>query len=628
MTTIAEQVLDALRSYDLQGRGGQYRCNSPLRPGSNSHGFSVVIEGDEEGAFRDFVTGESGSLVNLAERLGIPVPERPQRVQVETSKRPYRDLADYAALKGVPPEAFIAAGWHEAMIKDQGKERPALEFPTRTGNRYRFLDGENPKFKSVYQYKPCWYGLQKAVRIADETAQPLVICNGEPSVVVAQHFGMAACAITNGEAKNIPEHLLDELTDACHGVVVVALDCDDAGRRGAAKYSEALASRRMDYVILDLGLSDSGDLADFCKLHTSDCVAALAKLTPVSRPPSAEAPPLPTAALSSLVSELIGLRRTEQSADVVIARLRSELDSLEMESRPDAVISMGDLVDQYKAQLADAQANPGKIRGMRTHLATLDKFIGGWQSGRLHILIGETGTGKTTCAASIVSSFIEDAPGMVVPTEGTPAYWLSKLVAARASINTEALEAGALDETAHRRVQSELTRIQSTQVHIYDCQSPTPDEIRAFVQRGISEHGYKWLLLDSLSNLSISGNKSIFDTTSAAADFALEMTRLGLVVIATAQVGRNLEDKAVKMPGKHSAKGSGRLEDNADVLLGLYNHQQYVDAGQAEENALFPAGTLAIRCLKHRHKGASENKHVTVVFRPGIGIYEFRSDHK
>lgn len=217
---------------------------------------------------------------------------------------------------------------------------------------------------------------------------------------------------------------------------------------------------------------------------------------------------------------------------------------------------------------------------------------------------------------------------MVVPTEGTPAYWLSKLVAARAGINTESLEAGTLDETAHRRVQSELTRIQSTRVHIYDRQSPTPDEIRAFVQRGIAEHGYKWLLLDSLSNLAVPNSKGIFDTTSAAADFALEMTRLGLCVIATAQVGRNLEDKAVKMPGKHSAKGSGRLEDNADVLLGLYNHQQYVDAGQAEENALFPAGTLAIRCLKHRHKGASENKHVTVVFRAGIGIYEFRSDQK
>lgn len=624
--TLADQVLEALRPYDLQGRSGQYRCNSPLRPGSNSHGFSLVIEGDDRGAWNDHVTSESGSLIDLAERLGIAVPERPQRTQVETSKRPYRGLADYAALKGVPPEVFTAAGWKETVIADQGKDRPALEFPTRTGNRYRFLDGQNPKFKSVFGYTPCWYGLQKAARRAADTQQPLVICNGEPSVVVAQHFGMAACAITNGEAKNIPDHLLDELCAAWHGVVVIALDCDETGRRGAQKYAAALSSRRITHIVLDLGLSDSGDLADFCKLHTSDCVPALAKLTPAPAPVAPDA--APSAALSSLVSELINLRRAEQPADVVIARLRAELDALELESRPDAVISMGDLVDQYRAQLADALANPGKIRGMRTHLATLDKFVGGWQTGRLHIIIGETGTGKTTCAASIVSSFIEDSPGMVVPTEGTPAYWLSKLVAARAGINTESLEAGTLDETAHRRVQSELTRIQSTRVHIYDRQSPTPDEIRAFVQRGIAEHGYKWLLLDSLSNLSVPNSKGIFDTTSAAADFALEMTRLGLVVIATAQVGRNLEDKAVKMPGKHSAKGSGRLEDNADVLLGLYNHQQYVDAGQAEENAMFPAGTLAIRCLKHRHKGASENKHVTVVFRPGIGIYEFRSEQK
>lgn len=620
--TLADQVLEALRPYDLQGRSGQYRCNSPLRPGSNSHGFSLIIEGDERGAWTDHVSGASGSLADLAEQLGIAV-DRPHRTQVESSKRAYRGLDEYAALKGVPPEVFAAAGWTETTYQ----QRPALEFPTRTGIRYRFLDGESPKFKPRdVGYAPCWYGLQKAAHLASATAQPLVICNGEPSVVVAQHFGLPACAITNGESKNIPDHLLDELCAAWQGAVVVALDCDDTGRRGAQKYAAALTARRLPHVVLDLGLSDNGDLADFCKLHTSDSAAALVKLAPAPAPPAAS--PVPPAALSALVSELIGLRRAEQPASAVIARLRAELDALELESRPDATIGMNDLIQQFQQQLAEAMANPNQVRGMRTHLNTLDHFVGGWQAGRLHILIGETGTGKTTAAASIVSAFIETAPGLVVPTEGTPTYWLGKLLAVRAGVNTELFESGKIDDATFRRVTTELTRIGAARVHVYDSQSPTPDEIRAAVQRGIAEHGYKWLLLDSLSNLSIPHAKGIFDTASAAADFALEMTRLGLVVIATAQVGRNLEEKAVKMPGKHSAKGSGRLEDNADVLLGLYNHQQYVESGQAEENALFPAGTLAIRCLKHRHRGSAEGKHVTVTYRPGVGIYEFRSDQK
>lgn len=51
--TTAEKVLAALEAYGLKKEGqNRYRCNSPLRPGSNSHAFTVTIDDGEHGAQR------------------------------------------------------------------------------------------------------------------------------------------------------------------------------------------------------------------------------------------------------------------------------------------------------------------------------------------------------------------------------------------------------------------------------------------------------------------------------------------------------------------------------------------------------------------------------------------------
>jgi hypothetical protein len=262
MNSLRDSILNHLSRYDLKEEvGGQYRCNSPLRAGANSHSFTVRFDAEDQGVWYDHVEGEGGSLFDLARRLDIPLPERQP---IESSKRAYAGIDEYARFKGVPVSAFVLAGWQEEVLQKDG--RAALKFKTKSGDRWRFLDGENPKFKSTYGYTACWYGLDRAVQIATQTQQPVVIVNGEPSVVVAQHYGLAACCITGGEAKNIPAGLAEEFKSKWGGTVYIALDCDEAGVKGARKYLTVIPHA----IALDLGLDKGGDVADVCKLHTDE----------------------------------------------------------------------------------------------------------------------------------------------------------------------------------------------------------------------------------------------------------------------------------------------------------------------------------------------------------------------
>lgn len=274
----ADRVIQALQPYKLKEEGkNRYRCNSPLRPGSNSHAFTLTIEGDEHGAFFDHVSGEKGSLYDLAKLLGVDLPEK---TPVASTKRGYSGLAEYAQAHGLTAEELQRWQWRETMRDD----RLALEFPTRTGKRWRFLDGKKPYYKSETGYQRCWYGLSSEVMKTVSSGAPLVVCNGEISTIAGQRWGLAAIAVTSGE-NAIPPELVDDLTwaiDKDKHEIIIALDCDRKGITAAHQIAAQFKSQGYKVRAVDLGLGHSGDLADFCMLHGDGSSAALLKLPTLS----------------------------------------------------------------------------------------------------------------------------------------------------------------------------------------------------------------------------------------------------------------------------------------------------------------------------------------------------------
>jgi len=270
----ARKVIDALQAYDLKEEvsGKRYRSNSPLRPGSNSQAFTLTLDDDEHGAYYDHVSKDAGSLYDLAKHLAIALPD----VQIPDSKRAYAGLEDYARSHGVAGEVLREWQWRETSYKG----RPALEYPTRTGARWRFLDGNKPHYISPPGYQRCWYGLNKTLRAAIDRGLPLVVCNGEISTITGQHYGLPAVALTGGEKGEVPDNLMSELIAAIptSTPVLIALDCDPAGRAAARGLETQFRERGYEARAVDLSLSLQGDLADFCTLYGEESLLRLIDL--------------------------------------------------------------------------------------------------------------------------------------------------------------------------------------------------------------------------------------------------------------------------------------------------------------------------------------------------------------
>lgn len=617
MTTTGEKILSALQGYDLKEHNGQYRANSPLRPGSNSHGFTLTIDATgEHGAFHDKVTGEFGSLYTLAEKLNIDVP----RQQATETKRAYANMADYAKAHGVTEDVLRAAKWDECMQMDSnGKSRPALSIPTQNGTRYRFLDGEKPTYHSPGGYKNCWYGLKKAIAQAKATNQPLVLCNGAPSVVVAMHYGVAAAALAGGGQK-IPTELLEELRTSWQGEIVIAMDCDGEGQIATRNYHEQLPTA----AIIDMGLTARGDLADFCQLYTGETVGEIQKRA-VKFEAYEETQDIK--GLTTALGELTAVRKAEgkkddQKLSEVLDKAQHEIDLLRYKAQPEALRSFGEIVSFNHKRLDERRKNPGQLNGLHTYIPKLDRIVGGWQGGRVHVIYGDTNMGKSTLAVSIVSAFITQGAGLIVPTESPPHAYLDKLTACYCKIPSDLIDEGRLDQQQYSKVLATYNLLEEMNCHVLDAGSPTPNAVASAVREGVRKYGYKWILVDSMSKMKVPGTNDIYETTRLVSDGLQDLAReTNLPIIVTCQVGRNLKDRANKTPMPNDALGAGTVEQNADVIMSLYNHNHYVKLGALDPDPRFPEDSALVRIIKHRWKDAI-NLGVMLKFVGGSGFYE------
>lgn len=270
---MSDLILQALQAYGLKSKGrDEYRCKSPFRDDSDTDSFTYNAS---KGIGHDMVTDTGYNNRQIAAYLGIDLPDDTQRVPVEDTKRAYKDLADYAITQGVPVDVFERAGWALGSYDN----RPCFSFPTPNGTRYRFIDGNQKaaKYKSQTGYKECWFGLDRAINKGQGV---IVLCNGEASTIVADYFGVPAFCKTAGERRINDALLEDFVSRGYNGQVWIALDCDDTGRKQAAEIQTQIPGS----VILDLGLGNKGDLANYCKINGRDSFSNLRRKIPADRP--------------------------------------------------------------------------------------------------------------------------------------------------------------------------------------------------------------------------------------------------------------------------------------------------------------------------------------------------------
>ena len=296
----------------------------------------------------------------------------------------------------------------------------------------------------------------------------------------------------------------------------------------------------------------------------------------------------------------------------VVDETAASLHSLTVQGS-EAVYGCSDGLVKTHLAIEERWKKGGGPVGITTPFKTLTRKLGGWEPGRVYVIGGRPGAGKS--AVSLQLSLCAAKHGNKVlwaGTEGTEEQLYQRVLSAASGIPIPRLKTGNISAGEWPGLTTAMNSVAPTMDNMALLYLPglNATKLRAHAMKCQRTFGLDMLVVDYIQRMKpdrsgASKYEAVSDASNAITDLAME---LDIPILLLAQVKRELESRS---PGKNQARSvlqsedvemrepalsdlsnSGTIEQDAAVVL--FIHRKFRDAT-----------TGALLCAKHRD-GESE----------------------
>lgn len=250
------------------------------------------------------------------------------------------------------------------------------------------------------------------------------------------------------------------------------------------------------------------------------------------------------------------------------------------------------------------------LPGVPTGLVALDAKLTGLHPGELITLAGRPSMGKSAATFQFAAHAAgAGVPTLLVSVEMPVVSIAKRLLANEAPVDHERLRTGNLHDADWTKLAGAASRLADTQLWFLDAATATLSSLRAEVRRLATQVPLGLVVVDYLQLLLVDHRRE--NRQVEVAEIATGLKRMArefqVPVLAAAQLSRNLEYRADKRPVLADLRESGAIEQESDVVIGLYRDDYYnpesADRGLAEFIVLKqrngPTGTVQAAWLDH-----------------------------
>lgn len=292
-------------------------------------------------------------------------------------------------------------------------------------------------------------------------------------------------------------------------------------------------------------------------------------------------------------------------------------------------LSQGFIKDLEKRK-AEALAGNQALVGFSTGIPSLDSHIGGLKGGDVVIIGARTSMGKTALALNIAANL--EAAGvksLFFSLEMKSSEILDRFWAARAGVELSKIKSGTLSSEALDAIRQGMDPLHPKTLFVGDKSSMTMAELCSSATRVKESCGIQAIFVDYLQFISL--GKKVESKRLEVAEISKTLKTLAksldIPIVCCAQLSRMVEDRPSHKPILSDLAESSSIEQDADVILGLWRrdyYDLYDRPGEAEleilKNRNGPIGTVTMRFNKEiclfTEKGQEGLK-----FAPGSTIY-------
>lgn len=298
-------------------------------------------------------------------------------------------------------------------------------------------------------------------------------------------------------------------------------------------------------------------------------------------------------------------------AEESMARLFELGDSLYLHNRQR---SFGDLVDEALQQANDAYCNGSKLSGLSCGITDLDEKMGGLQPSNLIYIAGRPAAGKTALAVNMAYEVAKTGKAVAIfSMEMAGTELAMRVIAERSGVSSERLRRGTVTANEWPTVVEGSSALKALPLWVDETGGLTISGLTAKARRMHRQHKLELVVVDYIQLMQGSGNRNsnrvneLEDISTGLKALAKE---LNVPVVALSQLSRGVESRDDKRPQMSDMRGSGGLEQDADIILFVFREEYYLerqeptdpdDHSEWQAKMAKARGTADVIIGKHRH---------------------------
>ena len=270
--------------------------------------------------------------------------------------------------------------------------------------------------------------------------------------------------------------------------------------------------------------------------------------------------------------------------------------------------SMPSVLQVVREQIETAYKNQGEYTGVVTGYYHLDQLTGGLQPSDLIIIAARPGMGKTAFALSMARNMAVEfgLPIAFFSLEMTAPQLVIRILSAQTQISSERIRKGELDDTEWMTLNEAMNKLSNVKLFLDDTPALSIFELRAKARRLKQAYDIQAIYIDYLQLMTAKIDKNSNreqEIASISRSLKALAKELNIPVIALSQLSRDVEKRSgTKRPQLSDLRESGAIEQDADIVIGIYRPEYYMKEEQVDEDKLAAVKNKAeIILLKHRN---------------------------
>ena len=247
----------------------------------------------------------------------------------------------------------------------------------------------------------------------------------------------------------------------------------------------------------------------------------------------------------------------------------------------EGLLPVSQVINTTYAQIQEAAENQSAIPGLSTGLPDIDNRILGMNPGELIFIAARPGMGKTSIALNIALAVAKHSGKAVAifSLEMAREQIVSRMLAYEGLVNGKKLLTGNLTAEDWRRIGDAATTISNTEMYVDDNPVLSVADMNAACRR-VDNLGL--VVIDYLQLMTSAGGKQKYaneSRTQVVSDISrmlkIMAKELNIPVVCLSQLSRASEGRQDKRPQLSDLRESGSIEQDADVVIGLYRDGYY-----------------------------------------------------